>query len=130
MHRAHSAGSLPDGRRHTFHRSRANIADGENSGYRGLERQRASAEVRPAEAQRVLGQRGIGQSKTMSVESDLVQPASDRVCADKAEDGAAGYPLSSPVGVVGDGDFGEVMLAVQGTDVRAEAHRDKRVGGS
>ena len=90
MHGSHRGRTLTHGGRHSLGGSRSQVADGEEAGMAGLERQRRPGQRLPIVAELLGGQREVGQHEASVIKGGAaVEPTRGRVRSDEGEQSGA-----------------------------------------
>jgi tetratricopeptide (TPR) repeat protein len=114
MNRGDRARAFAHGGSHPLDRAGTEVADGEDPGCAGAERQRRGAQ--PA----------VGEDEALVVTGHTGHPAGHRLGADEAEQRPAVEPMPAPAGPFDD-DGGEGVVAVEPADSGAGVGLDRRV---
>ncbi len=109
---------VADGGGHSFRRARTEVADREDPGRAGVERQGCTG--------RLGRQATVREDEALVVLGHTVQPARHRVGADEAEQRAASQPVLPPVGPLGH-DRREGVVAAEFADRAARVDLDPRM---
>src|SRR5450631_1175536 len=124
----HSARTFSNGCGDPLHRSQPDIADGEYSGCRGLERQRISS-GKDGIAEGITRKGSIGEDEPLLVKRNrAINPRRSGYCADEAEEGNALLGVAASRWRVLEDDGFKVRVAIESTDLGVRQDLDVGIG--